>query len=89
MRVLRFMGGLVVASSLASPAVAADDYRLAEAAKNRDVRAVITLLKQRVDPGAPLPDGSTPLHWAVHRDSVEIVVLRCGKQTVRWRPSAV
>ena len=44
--------------------------------KAGDRRAVQVLLdEQRVDVDAPEPDGTTALHWAVHRDDLEMVEL--------------
>lgn len=40
--------------------------QLAEAAKNRDHAAVVSLLKQHVDVNAPEADGTTALAWAAH-----------------------
>ena len=57
-----------------APAVAAD-ARLVDAVKRADAAAVRALLAERVDPNAPQADGSTPLHWAVHRDQVDIAAL--------------
>ena len=36
------------------------------------------ILAQGADVNAPAPDGTTPLHWAVHRDAVELVRLLIG-----------
>ena len=52
----------------ASPA---DNARLVNAVKNRDLPAVRTLLKQHVDPNAPDVDGTTPLIWAAHNGDSE------------------
>src|SRR5262245_59983363 len=53
---------------------------LAEAVKQRDLKAVRALLQQRVDVDAPEPDGSTALHWAAHyADPVAVdLLLRAG-----------
>jgi ankyrin repeat protein len=51
------------------------DVRLANAARQGDVSAVRALLQQRVDLNAAGPDGTTALHWAVHRDSLDVVTL--------------
>jgi ankyrin repeat protein len=47
------------------------DVRLAEAAMKGDKAAVRSLLQQKADVGAALPDGTTALHWAVRADDVE------------------
>jgi len=52
---------------------AGGDMRLVSAAKNRDLPAVQTLMKQKVDVNTPDVDGMTPLHWAAHWDQLEIV----------------
>jgi ankyrin len=84
-------GALAIICS-ASIAIAATDTRLIQAAKKGDVEAVRALLKQRalapgspgspgsVDVNAAPGDGTTALHWAVHRDDVTIadLLLRAG-----------
>jgi ankyrin repeat protein len=66
--------------SVALFAATADDLRLVEAAKNRDVSAVRALLKQRVDVNSRYPDGATALHWAAHWGDLETadVLIRAG-----------
>ena len=59
----------------ATLSVAADDTRLAQAAKDRDVDAIRALLKQPINVNATLPDGSTALHWAAQWDDVETASL--------------
>lgn len=56
-----------------SLSAAISDPRLADAVKKADRAALRTLLKQQVDVNAPLPDGSTALHWAADRDDLEAV----------------
>jgi ankyrin repeat protein len=58
----------------------AGDPPLIEAAKARNVEAVRSLLKQRVDVNTRQPDNATALHWAVHlNDSAVVdVLLRAG-----------
>ncbi len=51
----------------------AAESALVEAAKKGDRAAVQRLIGQRVDPNLTSTDGSTALHWAAHRDSVEVV----------------
>jgi ankyrin repeat protein len=55
--------------------VASAQSRLIEAVKANDVAAVRGLLDTRVDVNAVQADGTTALHWAVDRDSAEIVQL--------------
>ncbi|OFW26086.1 MAG: hypothetical protein A3H97_14060 [Acidobacteria bacterium RIFCSPLOWO2_02_FULL_65_29] len=53
--------------------VGAGDTALVQAAKDGDKAAVQRLLGQRVDPNSAATDGSTALHWAVHRDAADLV----------------
>jgi ankyrin repeat protein len=53
----------------------AEDLRLAEAARRGDTAAVRALLDQRVDVNAPEPDGTTPIHWTVYRDDLDMTTL--------------
>ena len=77
LRVTGAAGSLLLVASLAG---AAEDLRLAEAAKHRDSDTVRTLLAE----GAPVnivpPDGVTALHWAALTDDVEIadLLIRAG-----------
>jgi len=47
------------------------DARLVNAVKHVDSVAVRALLKEGVDVNAGEADGTSPIHWAVHRDDVE------------------
>ena len=71
--------GVVCAVSAAS-LVADGDRRLIDAIKAGQTDSVRALLKQRIDVNAAEGDGSTPLHWAVHRDNAVVVdlLLRAG-----------
>jgi ankyrin repeat protein len=51
------------------------DESLAHAVRNGDVVAARTLLANRADPNHRLPDGSTPLAWAVDSQNREMVRL--------------
>jgi ankyrin repeat protein len=64
--------GLLLA---ASGAMASDDLRVVEAAKNRDREALRSLLEAKADVNAAQPDGATALHWAAHWDDLETVEL--------------
>lgn len=55
----------------AAPLAAPTDYHLADAVKHHDAGRVRALLKNHVDVNAPMPDGSTALHWAAQWDDVE------------------
>jgi ankyrin repeat protein len=54
---------------------AAGDLRLIQAVKNVDVSAVRSLLAQHVNVSETAADGSTALHWAAQRDSLQIADL--------------
>jgi ankyrin repeat protein len=58
---------------LATSASAADDMRLIEAIKAGERSEARALLAARVDVNARQADGTTALHWAVHRGDVELV----------------
>jgi ankyrin repeat protein len=58
--------------ALAGSAGAATDLRLIEAARNRNVSAVVALLKEHVDVNAAQPDGTTALHWAAQWDDLKM-----------------
>jgi ankyrin repeat protein len=60
---------------LATLAGAGREVPLASAAKQGDVAAVRELLRKKADVNATEADGSTALHWAVHKDSLTIVDL--------------
>jgi ankyrin repeat protein len=73
--------GFLCLSVLAVDAfTAANDPRLIQAVKARDIAAVRALLKARVDVNTRQGDGATALHWAVHYDELEIaeLLLRAG-----------
>ena len=57
----------------ASAALGADGPPLVDAAKNGDLNAVRSLLSGGADPNQAAPDGSTAVHWAVHRDHLAIL----------------
>ena len=71
---------LVPVLSVALFAAAADDVRLVEAAKNRDVTAVRALLKQKLSVNSRYPDGATALHWAAHWGDLDMadLLIRAG-----------
>jgi ankyrin repeat protein len=52
----------------------------ANAAESKNIDALKTLVKQRVDINAAQPDGTTALHWAAHWNDAEAVslLLRAG-----------
>jgi len=51
------------------------DTRIAEAAMHQDNAAVRSLLQQKADVNAVLPDGATALHWAANEDDLDTVSL--------------
>src|SRR5687767_6216597 len=59
-------------------AVAADDVRLVNAAKNRDTAAARSLVQQRVPVNAADAEGMTALHWAAHWNDAALVRLLIG-----------
>ena len=74
-----FLSVLVLAFTVTAVGAPADP-KLIQAVKNKDITAVRTLLKQRVDVNATEADGTTALHWASHRDDLGIAdaLLRSG-----------
>lgn len=59
-------GGVAFGVAAAVTLTAAGEPTLAQAVKDRDEPRVASLLQQRADVNAALPDGSTALHWAVY-----------------------
>ena len=54
----------------------------ADAAQNRDMEALRTLVKQHANVNTPQPDGTTALHWAAHwndLDAVKLLLRRRGE----------
>jgi ankyrin repeat protein len=51
------------------------DARIPEAAMHQDNAAVRSLLQQKADVNAVLPDGATALHWAANEDDLDTVSL--------------
>src|SRR5262245_39417322 len=68
-RLVGFALGLICAVG----SLAADGPGLVDAARNGDLAAVRLLLGGRVDPNEAAPDGSTAVHWAVHRDNLDML----------------
>src|SRR5262245_65660995 len=90
----RFSLGVAVLLSALSltDAAFAGDVRLIDAVRNRDMRAIRTLLRQKVDVNAPQADLSTALHYAAEQDDVETaavliepgVRVGCDKDYGEW-----
>jgi len=53
---------------------------LVDAVKSGDKAAALALIERRADVNAPEPDGTTALHWAVHRNDLDLAarLLRAG-----------
>jgi ankyrin repeat protein len=84
-RRLSIAGFAVIFTTLATPARAADDTRLADAAMKRDIAAVRKLVEQKADVNAPGADGTPPLHWLVRVDDFETArrLIRAGADPSR------
>ena len=70
--------GLFAMSPRADAAAVEPATRLADAAMNRDVATVRTLVAQKVDVNAPGTDGTPALHWVVRVDDVPTARLLIG-----------
>ena len=72
--------GLMAVLALPRTAMAAENARVADAAQQRDVVAVRTLITQRVDVNARQPDGATAIAWASHWDDLDTadLLIRAG-----------
>jgi ankyrin repeat protein len=62
----------------ATLAQAAGPVTLVDAVKTGDAAAVRAEIQKKADVNAPASDGSTALHWAVHRDALDVVDLLLG-----------
>jgi ankyrin repeat protein len=73
MNVRHFLG-CAAAVLLAGTVVltAAGPSEVADAAMRSDVAGVRVLIQKKADVNATQPDGATALHWAVHRDNLEL-----------------
>ena len=65
----------LAAGTVRAAAAGALDPALLEAVKAADAVRVRAALDGGADPAAAEPDGTTPLHWAVHADDPDIVEL--------------
>ena len=70
---MRRLVGFALGLLCAVGSLAADGPGLVDAARNGDLGAVRSLLKGGADPNQAAPDGSTAVHWAVHRDNLDIL----------------
>ncbi len=66
---------LLLSAALATACFASSDLRLIDAIKDRNAKAVNSLLAEHVDVNSPQPDGATPLAWAVYLDQEDTVDL--------------
>jgi ankyrin repeat protein len=69
---------LAVLSALVSLGAAGRDASILTAVRQGDPAAVRVLIDRKVDVNAADVDGTTALHWAAHRDSLEMVDLLIG-----------
>jgi len=82
---MRLTTFLLIAALFSTPAAAQTaaarrDTRLVEALKSGDTAAAQALLQKRIDVNAPEADGTTPLHWAVRMNDLDLVnrLIRAG-----------
>ena len=68
-----FVVGVVVIAGVGSIGAAPNTDLLIDAVKSGNEAAVRTLLQNAADVNAPSADGTTPLHWAVHRNDLDLV----------------
>ncbi len=79
MRILPMIAAFLAVGSLgAPPASAAVDLPLIDAVKAADPARVERLLVAGADVDQPQGDGATALHWAAHRDLVDVAALLAG-----------
>ena len=75
------LSGLLLSSLFhVTSSAAGNDARLVDAARDRNLDAVMALLEHDADIDARQPDGATALHWAAHWDDLEIAkaLVRAG-----------
>ncbi|HEV8414305.1 MAG TPA: ankyrin repeat domain-containing protein [Bryobacteraceae bacterium] len=76
MSVGRFIAGCaVVAMLLLTGGVSAVVSEVADAAMNKNISAVRSLLQRKADVNAPQVDGATALHWAARLDDLDMADL--------------
>ena len=73
-----FVTLLAVLSALVSPGAAGRDASILTAVRQGDPAAVRALIDRKADVNAADVDGTTALHWAAHRDSLDMVDLLIG-----------
>jgi ankyrin repeat protein len=74
------MDFLVAALLITSVTSATAATPLVDAVKSGNRAAAVELIDKRTDVNAAEPDGTTPLHWAVHRNDLDLVdrLLKAG-----------
>jgi len=74
---LRYLSGLLfLVVSLMIPLLSiADDLQIITSAKTGDNEEVLRLIQQSIEVNVAEGDGTTALHWAAHRDDLEIADL--------------
>ena len=70
---MRVILNLSLMALMASGVWAANDARLVQAAQAGDAAAVRARLAEGADVNSTDPEGSTALHWAIHRDDAALV----------------
>src|SRR5258705_1696945 len=67
--------GFLTPILVAGACLASSETSVLEAVKNRDTKALTSLIRQPADVNAAQPDGATALAWAAHLGSAEIAQL--------------
>ena len=77
---LKSLCAVAAAALLGLGATPSREAQLLAAARKGDEASVRALLTQKVMPSAAEPDGTTPLHWAVHHNQLDLVglLIRAG-----------
>jgi ankyrin repeat protein len=77
---MRKLACFTVALLCAGSALAASGPPLVDAARDGDLATVRSLLRSGADPNGAAADGSTAVHWAAHRDNLEMLdaLLKAG-----------
>ena len=81
MHVIRLSGWwMVLLLSVVTLRASSDKVPLIEAVKKGDAQGVRSLITQHADVNTPEADGTTALHWAAHRDDLQMadVLIRNG-----------
>ncbi|NIN33929.1 MAG: hypothetical protein GTO60_01955, partial [Gammaproteobacteria bacterium] len=65
----------LLAVVLVSSTAVRADIQLIQATKAGDTASISKLIRDKVNINQQAPDGTTAMHWAIHRDEPEIVTL--------------